>query len=146
MTADKLTPTHTFSRWGQASALSAHNKHGCWGAGAPTRVTPPSLSLSSFWLPIPRRQAHQEKPTHARSSSHWGSFRAGKPKGLLHGCADVTFALWIKPGSQDHLQWAFSPLAWKSHSLPSLMIYFTVTYFMLISVTSFYLLALWWSL
>lgn len=43
MTTDKLTPTHSFSRSGQAAAPSAHDKPQCQGAGAPTL---PSLTLS----------------------------------------------------------------------------------------------------
>lgn len=64
MTTHKLPPTHSFSHRGQAAAPSAHDKPRCQGAGAPTRVTPPSLTpcLSSFWRPTLRRQAQQEIP------------------------------------------------------------------------------------
>lgn len=105
MTTDKLTPTHSFSHSGQAAAPSAHNKPQCQGAGAPTRVALPSLTLSPliFLTSYP-----EETGTTGDPPPPWSSLRTGKPSlGLSTGVlssSNMTLALWIKHDSHYHLQ------------------------------------------
>lgn len=69
MTADKVTPTHSFSGRGQASAASTHELPQCQRAGAhPTQSDPLASHLSDF-LPQGDRLSGTNHPhTHTPSS------------------------------------------------------------------------------
>lgn len=119
MTTDKLTPTHSFSQWGQAAAPSVRDKPRCQEAGAPTRVTLPSLTLV-FLTSYPEETGTAGDPSPRPPSTQGRSFRTGKSsRGLSTGVlssANVTLAFYIKHGSHDHLTFFFSLHVPESHA------------------------------
>lgn len=103
MTTDKPTPTHSMSGRGQAPAPPAPPPTTSPTVRAPEHrlpgLTPFASHLSDFLPQGDRLRRTNPPPTHPRpphtpSSPCRRSFRTGKPpSGLLHRCADVTFAL-----------------------------------------------------
>lgn len=138
MTTDKMTPTHSFSRSGQAAAPSTHDKPQCRGAWAPTRVELPRLTLSSFWLPTLRRQ--HSRRLHPEGPSGQVRHRRGSPQVC---CLVLTWHLHFESSMIFSTTYSCSPFIPRSSTEPALWYSWISYYFyVFLKCVSFFVLKL----